>query len=126
MARVHFRKENITVYAPDGSNLRELCLEYGVDPYPALGGALSCRGKGMCGTCAVSIDDGGDEHVVSPLDRKERSWLKRVPEELRGELRLSCRVEVRGDCTVNTSPDMREGWKKHGYYSGRPMRSWES
>jgi len=125
MSRVHFRKENVTVHAREGVNLRALCNEYGIDPYPMLGGALSCRGKGMCGTCAVTVDVEGDDAALSPPDAREISFLKRVPEALRADMRLACRCEVIGDVTITTDPDRREGWKKHGHYAGRPVRSWE-
>lgn len=123
MPRVHFRKENVTVDAPAGSNLRELCLQYGVDPYPALGGLLSCRGKGLCGTCAVAVE--GESTSLGPPDKREARFLKGLSRELAGRLRLSCRCVVQGDVTVNTDPDRKEAWKKHSFYSGRPARSWE-
>ena len=55
--RVLFRKENLTVHVGDGANLRKACLEHDVDPYPMLGGLVSCHGNGFCGTCAISVDD---------------------------------------------------------------------
>ena len=123
MPRVHFRKENVTVHAAEGANLRQVCLDYDIDPYPALGGMLSCRGKGMCGTCAVSIEE-AEEGAVSAPGKREARFLKRLPAHLADQLRLSCCVEVTGDMTVGTDPDRKEAWKRHGYYSGRPVRSW--
>jgi ferredoxin len=123
MPRVHFRKENVTVHGPERSNLRALCLEYGIDPYPALGGAMSCRGKGMCGTCAVGVD--GEDGCMSDPGPREAKFLKRQPDHLKGWLRLSCCAEVMGDVTIDSDPDRKESWKKHGFYAGRPMRSWE-
>lgn len=123
MPRVHFRKENVTVQAPEGTNLRELCLKYEIDPYPALKGLASCRGKGLCGTCAVSIDC--EDGALGAPDKREARFVARLPEELRGTWRLSCRAVIQGDLNVETNPDRHESWKQHGFYSGRPMRSWE-
>ena len=47
--RVHFRRENRTIHVGSDTNLRKACLSSGLDPYPLLGGLLSCRGKGFCG-----------------------------------------------------------------------------
>ena len=118
--RVHFRKENLTVHAADGKNLRQACLDHGVDPYPLLGGLLSCRGKGFCGTCAVVVDK---PEALSPPSKREARFLKKQG-ALPG-LRLSCQASVTGDLTVDTDPDKRPSWKTHPFYSGRPTRSWE-
>ncbi|RKY20447.1 MAG: hypothetical protein DRQ55_07630 [Planctomycetota bacterium] len=123
MPRVHFRKENVTVHVPEGANLRQLCVDYDIDPYPALGGLLSCRGKGLCGTCAVELEQ-ADEGAASSPEKREAAYLKRQSEGLRQRLRLSCCVTVQGDMTVVTDPDRRESWKRHGHYAGRPVRSW--
>ncbi len=123
MHRVHFRKENITAYVADGTNLRQSCIDAGIDPYPALGGLVSCRGKGFCGTCAVHIDDPG---ALSPASKREAKFLKRLQPELAGELRLSCQAEIKGPVTVGTNPNMKEGWKKHGFYSGRYVPAWKA
>lgn len=119
--RVLFRKENLTVHVGDGANLRKACLEHGVDPYPMLGGLVSCHGKGFCGTCAVSVDD---LDALRPPSKREAKWLKsHAPEG--GNIRLSCQAEVTGDVIVVTSPDPRPTWQSHPFYSGRPVRSWE-
>jgi ferredoxin len=119
--RVHFRKENLTVHVGDGANLRKACLENDVDPYPILGGLVSCRGKGYCGTCAVSVDDLG---AFKPPSKHEAKWLKsHTPEDM--AVRLSCQAEVCGDVIITTDPDTRPSWQTHSFYSGRPTRSWE-
>jgi ferredoxin len=118
--RVHFRKENITVHAADGANLRQACMEHGVDPYPLLGGLLSCHGKGFCGTCAVVVDK---PEALAPPSKREARYLKKRS-TLPG-LRLSCQATVTGDVTVDTDPDTKPSWKTHPFYSGRPTRSWE-
>ena len=129
MPTLHFRKENITFHCPEGTNLRQACLDAGIDVYPALGGLVSCRGKGFCGTCAVEVFTGkdGDEKdasVLSPASKKELSFLKRLNPKLADRLRLSCQATVHGDMTVVTDPNKKESWKTHGYYSGQFKHSW--
>ena len=123
MHRVHFRKEDVTVHVPDGTNLRQACLDAGIDPYPALGGLLSCRGKGFCGTCVVRVDD---QKALGEVSRRESKYLKKLNPALAPELRLSCQGSVHGDVTVETDPSMKEGWRQHGYYSGRFTPSWKT
>ena len=118
--RVLFRNENVTVHVADGSNLRRVCLDNGVDPYPLLGGKLSCHGKGFCGTCLVGVDDPGK---LSPPTPREARWLKR--HDARPGLRLSCQSQVQGDIIVTTDPPRETGWHAHEYYSGRLERPWE-
>ena len=93
MHRVHFRKENITFDVPDGTNLRHACIDAGIDPYPVLGGLVSCRGKGFCGTCAVGVDEPTN---LSAPSRREARYLKRLVSDLPVELRLSCQAAVHG------------------------------
>ncbi len=130
MPTLLFRKENVTFHCPEGTNLRQACLDAGIDVYPALGGLLSCRGKGFCGTCVVEVQTGkdGDEHdpsVLSAPSKREQSFLKRLNPKLAERLRLSCQAEVQGDMTVVTDPNKKEAWKTHPYYSGRHTHSWD-
>jgi ferredoxin len=120
--RVHFRKENITLHVEEGGNLRRACLDNGVDPYPLLGGLMSCRGKGFCGTCAVFVDE--PEHL-SPATKREARYLKKRGKDVDDGYRLSCQAEVCGALTVTTDPDFKPAWQKHTYYSGRSAHSWE-
>ncbi|HZL99757.1 MAG TPA: 2Fe-2S iron-sulfur cluster-binding protein [Planctomycetota bacterium] len=117
---VLFRKENVTIRVADGANLRRACLDSGIDPYPVLGGKLSCHGKGLCGTCAVAVDR---DESLTPPGKREAKWLKK--HDLPG-LRLSCQAQVKGDLIVTTGPDTKPAWKAHPFYSGRPVRSWDS
>lgn len=119
--RVHFRKEDVTVRVATGTNLRQACLDAGIDPYPALGGLLSCRGKGFCGTCAVEVDEA---EVLAPASKREQKYLKKLKHDTQ-LVRLSCQAHVQGDVIVTTNPDMKPAWRSHGFYSGRPMRSWQ-
>lgn len=122
MHRVHFRKEDVSVHVPTGTNLRQACLDSGVDPYPALGGVLSCRGKGFCGTCVVEVD--APDALSSPGKRETR-YLKRLDAKLADKLRLSCQAAVNGDVIVTTNPNKKEAWKQHGFYAGPRKPHWE-
>ncbi len=126
MHRVHFRTENVTIWVPDGANLRELCRENDLDPYPALGGLMSCRGKGLCGTCLVQTTE---PDALSPPEKRERRVLKgklaAVTEDPAG-YRLCCQVRVTGPQTILTNPDLGQAWKTHGFYAGRARHAWES
>ena len=136
--RVHFRKEDVTLEVPDGTNLRKACLDNDIDPYPALGGALSCHAKGFCGTCVVGVDEPSN---LSAPSKRETRFLKKLDGDLAETVRLSCQAEVKGDVIVITGPPVslidtmmpawlsaggKFAWKKHPYYSGRPTRSWET
>ena len=120
---VLFRKENVTIHVAEGTNLRQACLDSGIDPYPVLGGKLSCRGKGLCGTCAVGVDL---DESLTPPGKREAKWLKKHSSNAAPGLRLSCQAAVKGDLIVTTDPDTGPAWKSHPFYSGRPTRSWES
>ncbi|MCB9898172.1 MAG: 2Fe-2S iron-sulfur cluster binding domain-containing protein [Planctomycetes bacterium] len=126
MHRVHFRNENLTVDVPTGTNLRTSCLQFGVDPYPVLGGLVSCRGKGFCGTCMVSVDE---PSALCTPSKREAKFLKKAKAkyapEVAEHLRLSCQATVQGDVVVTTDPDTKPGWHTHPYYSGRPIHSWK-
>jgi len=128
MHRVHFTKENITLWAPEGANLRELALEHGIDPYPFLGGRgpASCHGHGLCGKCLVAIEA---EEGAASAPRRQESLTLRLWNAVSGPFkpgsRLSCQLTVHGDVEVETHPDHAPAWKSHPYYSGRPAHSWE-
>ena len=122
MLRTHFSKENITIHVPEGTNLRAACLEHGIDPYPALGGLLSCHGKGLCGTCLVQVDD---DEAMSPPEKREAAKLRSFPMGIDG-LRLSCRAKVVGDVIVDTDPDLKPAWRAHSFYSGQRPHIWKN
>jgi len=130
--RVHFRKENITATVPDGANLRSVAMDRGIDVYPIGGGKLSCNGKGFCGTCAVEVEP---REAVAYVESQgfirklglnaARRKMERFAKHDRGNLVLSCQMQVKGDLFVTTQPGLEVNWKAHTYYSGRHFRSWE-
>lgn len=85
------------IAVPQGANLREALLENDLTLYPFVFALLNCRGKGLCGTCRVKVT-AGEENLTPRSDCEERKLRKRP------DLRLSCQVAVRGDCTVLTLP----------------------
>jgi len=129
MHRVHFAKENVTLWAPEGANLRALALENGIDVYPFLGGKgpASCHGHGLCGKCLVVLE--GEQAAASPKGKRETLTLRLwdlLTGPFRPKSRLSCQVSVHGELEVETVPDHGPRWQTHPYYSGRPVHSWES
>ncbi len=130
--RVHFRKENITATVPDGANLRQVCLDRGIDVYPIGGGKLSCNGKGFCGTCAVQVDPRESLAFVEPHGLFGKLGLGAARRRMAGfekharhGLVLSCKMAVKADVVVTTQPGLDVNWQAHTYYSGRHFRSWE-
>lgn len=118
---VTFRRENVTVHAAEGQDLRRIAMDHDIDLYPVLGGKLSCHGRGFCGTCLVEVDDPAQ---LAPPTKREAKWLKgHHPGQ--PNLRLACQSQLKGPITVTSDPDTKPGWAAHTYYSGRPARSWE-
>jgi uncharacterized 2Fe-2S/4Fe-4S cluster protein (DUF4445 family) len=62
-----------------------------------------CGGNGLCGTCAVHVEDAGP--ALSPVDPDEKDVLD--PEELEAGTRLGCRATVQGDVSVFVPPASR-------------------
>ena len=61
--------------------------------------ASSCGGQGVCGDCVVKVVEGMEN--LSDPDDVERLWMERNghPEQLR----LACRLLVRGRAVVSTT-----------------------
>ena len=78
-----------------GSNLRMVLLYARLPLYNNAARALNCRGRGLCGTCAVQI-----EGPVSEPTTAERVRLKLPPHDAGKGLRLACQCKVLGDLTV--------------------------
>ncbi len=80
----------------EGSNLRVVLLRARLPLYNSAARALNCRGRGVCGTCAVRV-----EGSVSEPTAAERERLRRPPHSEERGLRLACQCEVLGDITVS-------------------------
>jgi ferredoxin len=108
MPKVTFVKEKKEVEVPVGANLRLEALKAGVSVYPPLNHYLNCRGFGLCGTCRVLVKKGMENLNAKTL--MERINLNAHPLTMlavighENEMRLSCQVQVNGDCTIETKP----------------------
>ena len=82
------------IECPQGANLRLVLLRARLPLYTRVAKALHCRGRGICGTCAVQIDGPVSEPTPAELRRL------RLPPHRDGGLRLACQCSVLGDVTV--------------------------
>lgn len=62
-----------------------------------------CGGNGVCGTCAVRIDEGMDE-LAPPTDAEKKVLSD---EQRENGYRLSCQASVSGDVSVHVPPSSR-------------------
>ena len=99
MPTVNFFTEGKTVTCPEGANLREVAIQAGVNIYPGPAALLNCRGRGICGTCRVSLEPTKNaappspKETFDPLTGKNRLWAN---------VRLACQCRVYGDIQVAT------------------------
>jgi ferredoxin len=84
-----------SIECPAGANLRVVLLRARLPLYNSVSQALNCRGRGVCGTCAVEIH--GD---VSPPTEAEQRRLGMFPHQPGAGLRLACQCRVVGDVEV--------------------------
>jgi ferredoxin len=120
MPKVTFVKEKKEIDVPTGSNLREEARKADIQIYKGLDKFLNCRGFGLCGTCKVHVKKGMEN--LSPKTLREKINFNLHPLGIfaaighEDEIRLSCQVQVNGDCTVETAPalnlDGENFWQK--------------
>ena len=84
--------------APVGVNIRQLCVDNGINVYQSVTRWTNCQGKQLCGTCIVNVSAGGMNTNRKSMD--EASTLRENPDSYR----LSCVAFAYGDCTVETFP----------------------
>ena len=82
-----------------GANLRMVLVRARLPLYTLVARALHCRGRGLCGTCAVRI-----EGPVSEPTAVERMRLSLPPHDRHAGLRLACQCNVLGDVKVTKLP----------------------
>jgi|SRR5581483_6506184 len=106
MPKVTFVNEKKEIEVPAGANLREEATKAGIEVYPGLSRFLNCWGHGLCGTCRVHVKKGMEN--LSPKTRIESFTLWKMLSAIghEQEIRLSCQVQVLGDCTIETKPAM--------------------
>lgn len=98
MPKIHFKNENQTVQVNSCSNLRKVARENGVQIYQGIHTMLNCHGLGVCGTCAVEVDD---VDALSPKRRGEDKILTAKGKN-GANRRLACQSVVYRDVTVKT------------------------
>jgi ferredoxin len=105
MPKVLFVKEKKEIEVPAGANLREEAIKAGIQVYHGLDRYLNCWGHGLCGTCRVLVKKGMEN--LSPKGAFERFKLTTMLSSIghEEEMRLSCRVQVQGDCAIETTPE---------------------
>jgi ferredoxin len=108
MPKVVIANEKKEIEVPAGANLREEARKAGIPIYKGLHRYINCMGHGLCGTCHVLVKKGMEN--LSPKGLLERFTLATSPTTAlkivghEDELRLSCQVQVNGDCTIETRP----------------------
>ena len=93
------------IECPQGANLRVVLLRARLPLYARVAEAIHCRGRGVCGTCAVRVDG-----AVSEPTTAEQRRLRLPPHRAGSGLRLACQVSVLGDVTVTK---YRGLWGQH-------------
>jgi ferredoxin len=84
-----------SIECPHGANLRVVLLRARLPLYTRVAEALHCRGRGVCGTCAVRVDGPVSEPTAAELRR-----LALPPHHPDSGLRLACQCKVLGDVTI--------------------------
>ncbi len=108
MPKVVFVNEKKEIEVEAGANLRREAIKSGVSVYKGLNRYLNCRGNGLCGTCRVLVKKGMENlNAKSTMEKLNLNlhpltMLARIGHE--DEMRLSCQVQVNGDCTIETTP----------------------
>lgn len=106
MPKVVFVNEKQEIEVPAGANLRAEARKAGIQLYRGIDRLINCRGLGLCGTCRVLVKKGMEN--LSPKAGMERFKLGTMLSAIgyENEMRLSCQVQVNGDCSVVTRPPM--------------------
>jgi ferredoxin len=108
MPKVEFTNEKKQIEVPAGANLRQESIKAGIQVYKGLHRYINCMGNGLCGTCKVLVKKGMEN--VSSKGRLERFTLATSPTTSmaivghENEMRLSCQVQIYGDCVIETKP----------------------
>jgi ferredoxin len=84
-----------SIECPHGANLRVVLLRARLPLYTRVAEALNCRGRGVCGTCAVRVEGPVSEPTAEELRR-----LRMPPHDPDSGLRLACQCNVLGDVTI--------------------------
>ena len=96
MLKVHFEKENRTIEAEEGENLREASIRNKFSIYPHITKILNCRGRGLCTACTVQVLSGKGEL----RNEVETDKLQKKPDDFR----MACQVAITDNLVVRTKP----------------------
>ena len=96
MLKVHFEKENRTIEAEEGENLREVSIRNKFSIYPHITKILNCRGRGLCTACTVQVLSG----KLEPRNEIETDKLQKKPDDFR----MACQVAITDNLVVRTNP----------------------
>lgn len=108
MPKVTFVNEKQEVDVEAGANLRQAATKAGINVYKGLTRYVNCMGNGFCGTCRVLVTKGAEN--LSPKTTMEKINLTAHPITMlaaighEDQMRLSCQVNVSGDCSIVTQP----------------------
>lgn len=94
MPTVFFERENKRVEVEAGESLRYVALDNDIPIYCHIFKLANCHGNGLCGSDRVQVTP---VSAINPRTLAERLQLRK-----RTDLRLTCQVQVFGDCTVVT------------------------
>jgi ferredoxin len=108
MPKVVFVTEKKEIEVPQGANLRKEAIKAGIELYSGPHRLLNCRGLGGCGTCRVLVKSGMENLNTKTFIEKLNLNLHPLTSFAyighEDEMRLSCQVQVNGDCSVVTKP----------------------
>jgi ferredoxin len=106
MPKVLILNEKREIEVTAGSNLRTEVRKAGMEVYSGINRILHCPGLGLCGTCRVLVKKGMEN--LSPKGTRERIKLATMMSSIghEQEMRLSCQVQVHGDCSIEVRPSL--------------------
>jgi ferredoxin len=105
MPVVNFVNEKKLVQVPEGSNLRKVAQESGIQLYPHIHRVFNCHGLSQCGSCRVLISKGLEN--ASSMGVMEKMRLKVSMAAVgHDDMRLACQTLVKGDMDVVTKPPL--------------------
>mmetsp|Transcript_19194 Transcript_19194/g.24907 ORF Transcript_19194/g.24907 Transcript_19194/m.24907 type:complete len:290 (+) Transcript_19194:19-888(+) len=87
--------------AQRGANLRDVLVQAGIDLYQGSSAYLNCRGKQLCGTCIIDVQQGAN--YTNRKSNDEFSTLNL--QNTAPSCRLSCVTFLYGDITVSLRPE---------------------
>lgn len=98
MARivVHDGERVTAVEAKPGISLRQALLDANLTPYAWATRQLNCRGRGLCATCGVWIEE----------EPTPTHWHDKLAQRY-GYPRLSCQIEVEEGMVVHLIPEKK-------------------